>query len=67
MSPRKLGAVLKRLREERGLTQLELAKTAGGAQGYISALEAGHKDNPSVAVMRKLAKVLNVPISTLLD
>ena len=67
MSPREPGAVLKRLREGRGLTQLELAKTAGVAQGYISALEAGQKNNPSVAVMRKLAKALNVPISTLLD
>jgi len=67
MRPRTLGALLTRLREERGLTQLELAKTAGVAQGYISALEAGQKNNPSVAVMRKLAKALNVPISKLLD
>ena len=66
MSPSKLSAVLKRLREERGLTQLELAKKAGVAQGYISALEAEQKSNPSVAVMRKLAKALGVPLSELL-
>ena len=67
MNPGKLSALLKRLRKERGLTQLELAKTAGVAQGYVSALEAGQKNNPSVAVMRKLAKALSVPISKLLD
>ena len=66
MSPQRLSALLTRLREEQGLTQLELAKKTGVAQGYISALEAGDKNNPSVAVIRKLAKGLGVPITELL-
>lgn len=66
MNPTRLSTLLKRLREARGLTQLELAKKAGVAQGYISALEAGEKSNPSVAVIKKLAKALGVPVTELL-
>jgi transcriptional regulator with XRE-family HTH domain len=54
MNSRRLSALLRRLREERGLTQLGLAKKAGVAQGYISSLEAGEKTNPSVAVIPDL-------------
>ena len=39
---------IKRLREERKMSQLELAKKSGVAQGYISALEAGTKANPGL-------------------
>jgi len=48
------------------MTQAELAKKATVAQGYISALEAGEKRNPSVAVIKKLAKALGVPVTELL-
>jgi transcriptional regulator with XRE-family HTH domain len=66
MNSKRLSALLRRLREERGLTQLGLAKKAGVAQGYISSLEADEKTNPSVAVIRKLAKALGVPVTELL-
>jgi len=59
--------MLRRARAARGLTQLALAKKARVAQGYISSLEAGEKKNPSVAVVRKLAKALGVPVSQLLE
>jgi transcriptional regulator with XRE-family HTH domain len=67
MSPRPIGTVLKRLRERRGLSQLALAQRADVAQGYISALEAGQKRNPGVVTLRKLARVLGVPLSALLE
>jgi len=51
----------------RAANGLELAKRARVAQGYISALEAGEKSNPSVAVIRKLAKALGVPVTALLS
>ena len=66
VTPTRLSTLLKRRREERGLTQLALAKKARVAQGYLSALEAGEKSNPSVAVIRKLAKALGVPVTELL-
>jgi transcriptional regulator with XRE-family HTH domain len=67
MHPTRLSAMLRRVRDARGLTQLALAKKARVAQGYISSLEAGEKKNPSVAVVRKLAKALGVPVSQLLE
>ncbi len=67
MHPTRLSAMLRRARAARGLTQLALAKKARVAQGYISSLEAGEKKNPSVAVVRKLAKALGVPVSQLLE
>jgi len=66
MSPTRLSTLLKRRRDARGMTQAELAKKATVAQGYISALEAGEKRNPSVAVIKKLAKALGVPVTELL-
>jgi len=64
--PSKVKRKIKRLREERKMSQLELAKTSGVAQGYISALEAGTKVNPGLDVLSKLAKALGVPVTELL-
>ncbi len=66
MSPRKIGRMLKALREGRGLNQVELAKKAKVTTAYISLLEAGKKKNPSLAVLQRLAKALGVPVTELL-
>ena len=58
--------MLKRLREQKGLSQLELAKRADVAQAYISEMEAGAKKNPGIETLRKLAKALGVPVTELL-
>jgi transcriptional regulator with XRE-family HTH domain len=68
MTVKRLSTAIRQLRETRGMTQLELAKKAKVAQGYISSLEAGEKKNPSVKVLRKLAKALGgVPVVRLLE
>jgi transcriptional regulator with XRE-family HTH domain len=67
MSPQRIGTVLKRIREDKGLSQLELATRAGVAQGYVSELEAGRKKNPGIVTLRKLAKALGVPVTALLE
>jgi transcriptional regulator with XRE-family HTH domain len=67
MSPRKLSTVLRELRERKDISQLQLAKRAGVTQGYISDLEAGTKRNPSVAILRKIARALGVPVTELLE
>lgn len=66
MAPRTLGMKLKALREDRGLSQTALAKKVGVTQPYITMLE--HRDdlNPTLGVLRKLAKVLRVPLTDLL-
>lgn len=66
VSPKRIGTMLKRIRMEKGLTQLALAKRARVAQGYISELEAGHEKNPGIETLRKLAKALGVPVTELL-
>ena len=66
MSPGKIGVTLKRLRESKGLSQLQLAKRADVAQAYISEMEAGDKRNPGIETLRKLAKALGVPVTELL-
>src|SRR6266446_3499724 len=48
VSPRRLATVIKTLREQRDMTQEELAKKAGVTQGYIAQLENGLRKNPSL-------------------
>ena len=60
-----ISRIMKRLREQRGLTQLALAKKSGVAQGYISDIEAGRKQNPGIETLQKLAKALKVTVAEL--
>ncbi len=57
---------LKRLREQKGFTQLALAKRSGVAQSYISELEAAKQKNPSLEILKKLATARGVPVTELL-
>ncbi|MGH2362535.1 MAG: helix-turn-helix domain-containing protein [bacterium] len=66
MNPKKIGLMLKRIREGKGMTQLELARRAKVPQGYLSELEAGRKKNPGIETLRKIAKALGVPVAELL-
>jgi transcriptional regulator with XRE-family HTH domain len=58
--------VLKTLREEKGLTQVDLANKAKVERTYIVKLESGDKKNPSLDILKKLAKALGVPVTDLL-
>ena len=49
------------------MTQAELAKKARVTQLYISQLETGLRDNPSLPVLRRLAKALGVSAGELLE
>jgi transcriptional regulator with XRE-family HTH domain len=61
-----VGAMLRRLRRERGLTVESLAVTAGISAGLISQLERGI-GNPSFSTLFKLAYNLEVPLGTFLS
>jgi transcriptional regulator with XRE-family HTH domain len=65
MSPKQLGSILVELRGSR-MTQEQLAKRAKVSRGYLASIEAGHKKNPSLAVLKRLAKALGVPVTELL-
>jgi len=55
-----LGLFIKKTREERGLSQEEVAKVARLARSYISRLEDGNYKAPSVMTLIRLAKGLGV-------
>lgn len=65
MPPKRLAVVLVKLRGK--MTEEELAKRAKVSRGYLADLEAGHRKNPSVAVLKRLAKALGVPVTALLE
>jgi transcriptional regulator with XRE-family HTH domain len=54
------GKVLRRLRQEAGLTQEELGFEADLRRTYISILELGHQQ-PTLTTIVKLATSLNIP------
>ncbi|MGB9812902.1 MAG: helix-turn-helix domain-containing protein [Thermovenabulum sp.] len=54
-----IGFKLKKLRTERGLTQVELAKKAGVSPALIGQLESG-KVEPSIKTLEKIAQALSV-------
>jgi transcriptional regulator with XRE-family HTH domain len=60
MDMRKLvGRNVKRVRQEKGLTQEHLAELSGFSQQYISGLEQGRR-NPTVVSLYELATALGV-------
>jgi transcriptional regulator with XRE-family HTH domain len=58
--------MVKRLREEKGMTQADLAKKAKVTRPYITMLEGGQRKAPSVATLQRIAKALGVPVTELL-
>jgi transcriptional regulator with XRE-family HTH domain len=60
MDMRKLvGRNVKRIRQEKDLTQEQLAELSGFSQQYISGLEQGRR-NPTVVTLYELATALGV-------
>jgi len=62
-----LGKKIRQLREELGMSQAELSSQAGLSQGYLSQLENDEVQNPSAAVIFRLAQALNVDPRVLMD
>ena len=59
--------MLKRLREDRGWSMAKLADEAGVTDAYIAQLETGKRLNPSLGVLKRLARALRVPVTKLLE
>jgi transcriptional regulator with XRE-family HTH domain len=57
-----LGEQIKRLREERGLTQEVLASRAKLSRIYIAKLEAGDRASPSFPALQRIARALGVKL-----
>ena len=57
-----MGLKLKIKRIEKGYTQIELSKRVGISRYYLSAIERGRANNPSLGLMRRIANILDTPI-----
>ena len=61
LAPSELGALLRRWRSVRGMSQLDLASEAGSTPRYVSFVETG-RSNPSRQMVVRLARALDVPL-----
>lgn len=59
------GDNLKRLRKEKKYTQSQLGDKVGVSGAYIQQLESSTKNNPSLEVLMKIAKALDVQVTDL--
>ena len=57
---------LKKLREQKGLSQDRLAKLADVANNTIIKIEQGENINPTLETLKKVAKALEVSIDDLI-
>ena len=51
---------MRRLRAERGITQKHMAKAIGISPAYLSALEHGHRGQPSWDLLQRIIGFFNV-------
>lgn len=59
---------LKRIREEKGLTQQYIAEKMGISQNYYCDIENGVRQKElKLNILTKLSQVMNVPIETLIS
>lgn len=60
------GLTLKKLRQEKGLSQEALASHGGFHRTYISLLERGVK-SPSLSTLNRLSQALDISLSDFVD
>ena len=63
---KEVGFRIRKVREEKGLTQVQLSKLAGMHRAYIGQIERGEK-NIGIKNLQKIANALNVSVRILLD
>jgi transcriptional regulator with XRE-family HTH domain len=62
-----LGENLRRLRRERGLTQMGLASASGVSRATIATIERGARSNAESCTLKKLAGALGTSIDSICD
>jgi len=72
-SPSRLGGIVRRRREQRGLSMREAARRIGISPSYLVALEQGRNPStgrapvPSLPILAAIGRVLDIELGTLLD
>lgn len=61
---REFGGAVRALREDAGLTGVQLARRAAVDPATLCGIERGHQ-NPSLATIRRIARGLGVPVGRL--
>ncbi|KRE51252.1 helix-turn-helix domain-containing protein [Paenibacillus sp. Soil522] len=62
-----IGERIQMLRKRNGLSLTELSQRAGIAKSYLSSIERGLQQNPSIQFLEKVSGVLNVSVEELLN
>jgi len=65
--PRKLGDIVRELREAQGLSQFQLAERAQIALSYVTLIEANQQSAPSRQILQRLARALGVAPEKLVE
>ncbi len=62
-----VGSNIKEIRLAKGMSISALANKAGISKGYVSDIEKGVKDNPSIEILDRIASALEINVSELFD
>jgi len=62
-----ISKTLRKLREQKGLTQEKLARLADVSNNTVIKIEAGKNENPTLDTLKKLAKVLDISVDDLIS
>lgn len=62
----KLGFAIQRCRHLKRMTMTELASAAGLSLSYLSLLEKGKRDDPSMNALERISAALGLPLSLLI-
>lgn len=62
-----IGERIKMLRKRNGLSLTELSQRAGVAKSYLSSIERGLQQNPSIQFLEKVGAVLKVSVEDFLN
>jgi len=65
-SSSKLSQIIKKLREEKGLSQEKLARLADVSNNTIVNIEAGKQNNPTIETLKSIAKALGISVDELI-
>lgn len=62
-----IGEVVQKLRQDKGLTQEELAVKSGVSYTSLVKIERGQVENPTIKTLKKLADALEVSVDDILS